>query len=64
MKKQYTTPVARLVDFNYNEQVVATSKSCEEFLLSHKEVSGCYTHIRDIQVFSLFDNCFSHSDKE
>ena len=64
MKKQYTTPVARLVDFNYNEQVVATSTSCDEFLFAHKEASGCYTHIQDIQVFSLFDNCFSHSDKE
>lgn len=64
MKKQYTTPAARLVDFNYNEQVVATSQPCEDFLLSHKEKKGCYTHIQDIQVFSLFDNCFSHSDKE
>lgn len=65
MKKQYMKPIARLIDFNYDEQVVASSIVCDEHYIIHKEVgTKCFTHIQEIQVFSLFDNCFTHTDKE
>ena len=31
MKRQYVKPIAKLVDFEYDEQVVATSTPCVQY---------------------------------
>ena len=37
MKREYLTPTAKLVDFSYDEQVVATSMICNNYTLVGKE---------------------------
>ena len=42
MKKTYRTPCAKVVDFNYDEQVVATSNGCYiEHIISRTIALNC-----------------------
>ena len=58
MKKQYTTPAARMIDFNYDEQVVATSVICKNYnLLSVENPETCFDEYKDIPLTRMFSNC-------
>lgn len=40
MKKEYLTPVAQKVNFNYRNQVVAAGSDCDEFWTKAKGTPG------------------------
>lgn len=48
MKRKYSAPTAKMVDFNYDEQVVATSIICNNYTLVGKEnPTTCYEEEKD-----------------
>lgn len=58
MKKKYSTPAARLIDFCYDEQVVAVSAPCNNYALVNKETPGlCFDYLKDIKI-RMFSDCF------
>ena len=51
MKRAYLAPTAKKVDFNYDEQVVATSIICNNYTLVGKENPvTCYDEEKDNPV--------------
>lgn len=48
MKRKYLAPIAKMVDFNYDEQVVASSITCNNYTLVGKEnPTTCYDEEKD-----------------
>ena len=48
MKKRYSTPSAKLVDFNYDEQVVATSSRCNNYSIwGIENPKTCVAELKD-----------------
>ena len=49
MKKRYSTPSAKLVDFNYDEQVVATSSKCNNYSIwGIENPTTCTVELKDV----------------
>lgn len=49
MKKRYSTPSAKLVDFNYDEQVVATSSKCNNYSIwGIENPTTCTAELKDV----------------
>ena len=48
MKKQYVAPRVRMVDFQYDEQIVAASVQCNNYsLLSKANPNTCFEYYKD-----------------
>lgn len=64
MKKTYSTPSVKLIDFCYDEQVVASSSAtCNNYSLVSKEnPEQCFDYLKDIKI-RTFSDCF-YTDKE
>lgn len=64
MKRKYCTPSAKMIDFNYDEQVVAASTVCNNYnLLSKENPDTCFEEFKDIPLTRMFSNC-RYMDKE
>lgn len=64
MKKKYCAPVAKMIDFSYDEQVVAASTVCNNYnLLSKENPDTCFDEFKDIPLTRMFSNC-QYTDKE
>lgn len=60
MKRQYVKPIAKLVDFEYDEQVVATSTPCVQYNQWSYVYPGqglCQEKLRGIPYARTFSEC-------
>ena len=49
MKKTYSTPIAKLVDFSYDEQVVAMSTKCNNYSVwGIENPTTCTAELKDV----------------
>lgn len=63
MKKKYAAPVVKLIDFCYDEQVVAASTPCNNYsLVSQENPQQCFEYLKDIKI-RMYSDCF-YTDNE
>ncbi len=66
MRKSYKAPVAKLIDYRYQEQVKATSFTCDKVIyhaVTNANVLDCkqYRQWTEVSTFSLADPCKEES---
>lgn len=57
MKKAYSAPKARRIDFVYDEQIVAASICNNYNLLSKENPDTCFDEFKDIPLTRMYSGC-------
>lgn len=60
MKRKYVKPIIKLVDFEYEEQIVAASAPCVQYnhwSFEYPTTTLCVQKLQDIAVARMFSNC-------